>query len=58
MKSVLISQFLDSVSEVTVSTVPSPQPNSNELLIKIIAAGVNFVDTLYVCSFPFRVGLV
>jgi len=47
MKSVLISQFLDSVSEVTVSTVPSPQPNSNELLIKIIAAGVNFVDTLY-----------
>lgn len=44
----MIKRFCDTFNEIQVSSVPRPQPKSTEVLIKVIAAGVNFVDTLYV----------
>lgn len=48
MKAVVITRFCETLDEVQVADVPLPQPKSTEVLIKVIAAGVNFVDTLYV----------
>lgn len=44
----MIKQFCDSLDEIQVSDIPRPQPKPTEVLIKVVAAGVNFVDTLYV----------
>lgn len=35
--------------EVHVSEVAAPTPKDDEILVQVKAAGVNFVDTLYVC---------
>lgn len=51
MKAVVVKEFYRSLSEVHVSPVPPPIPRPDEILIKVIAAGVNFVDTLYVCRY-------
>ena len=48
MKSIVVHEFYKTLDEVHVSDVPVPTPKDDELLIKVIAAGVNFVDTLYV----------
>ncbi|KAJ1324583.1 NADPH:quinone reductase [Microdochium nivale] len=47
MKAVVINKFVDSYDEVIVSNVAKPVPKDDELLIRVEAAGVNFVDTLY-----------
>jgi len=47
MKAVVIHEFYESLSQLHVSTVPKPEPSSSSLLIQVLAAGVNFVDTLY-----------
>lgn len=49
MHAVLIKDFCETLTEVKVSQIPKPRPKSNELLINVSAAGVSFVDTLYVC---------
>lgn len=48
MKSVVVKEFYDTLEQLHVSEVPKPSPKEDELLIEVIAAGVNFVDTLYV----------
>lgn len=55
MKAVVINRFSDHLDEVTVSQVAAPSPNEQDILIKVVAAGVNFVDTLYVRLFKFSV---
>ncbi|KAK9426082.1 putative Enoyl reductase (ER) domain-containing protein [Seiridium unicorne] len=47
MKAVVIEHFVRSYGDVRVSDIPIPQPNGQEILIQVKAAGVNFVDTLY-----------
>ena len=49
MKAVVVKEFYETLGELHVSEVPKPSPEQDELLIKVLAAGVNFVDTLYVC---------
>lgn len=48
MKAVVAKEFYQSLDHVHVSAVPQPIPRPDDILIKVIAAGVNFVDTLYV----------
>jgi len=36
--------------EITVAEVERPVPKSNEVLVQVKAAGVNYVDTLYACA--------
>jgi NADPH:quinone reductase-like Zn-dependent oxidoreductase len=48
MRAVVINEFCKTLAEVKVDDAPQPRPKPNELLIKVHAAGVNFVDTLYV----------
>jgi NADPH:quinone reductase len=48
MKAVAVKEFHQNLSQVHISAVPQPVPQPDEILIKVIAAGVNFVDTLYV----------
>ncbi|KFH41022.1 Quinone oxidoreductase-like protein [Hapsidospora chrysogenum ATCC 11550] len=48
MKAVVVKEFYETLGDLHVSEVPKPSPKQNELLIKVLAAGVNFVDTLYV----------
>ncbi|RDW73294.1 hypothetical protein BP6252_07201 [Coleophoma cylindrospora] len=47
MKAVCISEFVKNYDEIKVSDVPRPQPKEDEVLVRIAAAGVNFVDLLY-----------
>lgn len=47
MKAIIVEEFYQSLSSIKVSSTPQPQPSSSSLLIKVLAAGVNFVDTLY-----------
>ncbi|CZT09682.1 related to quinone reductase [Rhynchosporium graminicola] len=47
MKAILIAKFVETVKEVKISEVPTPEPKDDEVLIRIAAAGVNFVDLLY-----------
>ncbi|KAK0385109.1 hypothetical protein NLU13_7587 [Sarocladium strictum] len=47
MQAVVITDFCETLAEVKVSSIPQPRPKPDELLIKVCAAGVNFVDTLY-----------
>jgi NADPH:quinone reductase len=48
MQAVVVEEFCETLTQVKVSNTPQPRPKPNELLIKVYAAGVNFVDTLYV----------
>ena len=48
MKAVVTHKFHTSVKDVHVSNISRPEPKPDEILIQVIAAGVNFVDTLYV----------
>ncbi|CAH0024000.1 unnamed protein product [Clonostachys rhizophaga] len=47
MKAVRIEQFGE-LQQLRVSTIPRPDPAHNEVLIRVMAAGVNYVDALYV----------
>ncbi|KPM44614.1 hypothetical protein AK830_g1929 [Neonectria ditissima] len=47
MKAIIVHNFCESLDEIRVSNVPTPQPQEGEILIQVIAAGVNFVDILY-----------
>lgn len=49
MKAVRIEQFGE-LQQLRVSTIPRPIPAHNEVLIRVMAAGVNYVDALYVLS--------
>jgi NADPH:quinone reductase-like Zn-dependent oxidoreductase len=50
MKAIVVRKFNDTLDQLVVSETGTPSPSTNEILIKIIAAGVNYVDTLYVLS--------
>ncbi|KAI1810207.1 zeta-crystallin [Poronia punctata] len=47
MRAVVIDPFVESYGDIRVSHVPRPRPKRDEILVRVIAAGVNFVDTLY-----------
>jgi len=48
MKAVVINKFVESYDDVQVSEIPTLVPKDDEIVIQVKAAGVNFVDTLYV----------
>ncbi|KAI4594456.1 hypothetical protein KJ359_008245 [Pestalotiopsis sp. 9143b] len=48
MKAVVINRFVEDYTEVDVSEVPIPKVEDGDILVQVKAAGVNFVDTLYV----------
>lgn len=48
MKAVVVHDFCTSFSELRVSEIPIAEANDGAVVIKVAAAGVNFVDTLYV----------
>ncbi|OAA62783.1 quinone oxidoreductase [Niveomyces insectorum RCEF 264] len=47
MKAVQISKFVENLGDLVVSDVPPPTPAAGQVLVRVKAAGVNFVDTLY-----------
>ena len=47
VKLTIVSQKIE---DVKISEVPNPEVKDGEVLVRIEAAGVNFVDLLYVCS--------
>ncbi|KAK1843099.1 zeta-crystallin [Colletotrichum chrysophilum] len=47
MKAIVINDFVKDFDEITVAEVERPVPNSNEVLVQVKAAGINYVDTLY-----------
>ncbi|KAH8655921.1 zeta-crystallin [Ilyonectria robusta] len=47
MKAIVVHEFYGSLDDIRVSDVPPPQPRAGEILIRVVAAGVNFVDILY-----------
>ena len=68
MKAVLIGEFIrvsqlavpwknvtyiyQDLDDIKISKVPQPQAKDGEVLVQIVAAGVNFVDILYVSFIP------
>ncbi|EQB59269.1 hypothetical protein CGLO_00366 [Colletotrichum gloeosporioides Cg-14] len=50
MKAIVINDFVKDLDEITVAEVERPVPKSNEVLVQVKAAGVNYVDTLYACA--------
>jgi NADPH2:quinone reductase len=48
MKAIVVDKFRDSLDELGVSELPSPRPETDEIFIRVVAAGVNYVDILYV----------
>lgn len=48
MKAIAIHEFCDNVTQLQVSSLPKPQPTDDEILVKVMSVGLNFVDTLYV----------
>uniref|UniRef100_L2FT81 Alcohol dehydrogenase zinc-binding domain protein n=1 Tax=Colletotrichum fructicola (strain Nara gc5) TaxID=1213859 RepID=L2FT81_COLFN len=50
MKAIVINDFVKDFDEITVAEVERPVPNSNEVLVQVKAAGINYVDTLYACA--------
>ena len=51
MKKIQISQYGDAAS-LTLVESDIPIPKSNEVLIKVVAAGVNFIDTYQRAGVP------
>jgi len=47
MKAVAITQYVGSIASLVVSSIPSPEPKFNELLVQITHSGLNHVDLLY-----------
>ncbi|KAF5010133.1 hypothetical protein FDECE_3679 [Fusarium decemcellulare] len=47
MEAIVIHNFCESLDDIHPSRVPIPKPKDGEILIEIIAAGVNYVDMLY-----------
>ena len=48
VKASSLTNYMQRFDEIKVSEVPKPQPKEGEVLVKIAAAGVNFVDLFYV----------
>jgi hypothetical protein len=46
-----LADFSQDYDEIRVSEVTKPQPKEGEVVVRVIAAGVNFVDLLYVSLF-------
>ncbi|CZR56041.1 related to quinone reductase [Phialocephala subalpina] len=47
MKAILIDKFVQKYDDIQISEVSQPRAREGEVLVKIEAAGVNFVDLLY-----------
>lgn len=47
MKAVQVTKFVENYSDLTVASIPSPASAPDTILVRVHAAGVNFVDTLY-----------
>ncbi|KAJ3477214.1 hypothetical protein NLG97_g8897 [Lecanicillium saksenae] len=50
MKAILIDKFCETVDQVRVSEVPTPEATGDNILIRVRGVGVNYVDTLYACG--------
>ncbi len=50
MKAIVIDKFCDTLDQVCVSEVPTPEATGDNVLIRVRGVGVNYVDTLYVSS--------
>lgn len=53
MKAIRITEFADGIDHVLPTDIPIPQPGPAEYLVKVFAAGVNYVDQLYVSGGAF-----
>ncbi|KAF4977110.1 hypothetical protein FZEAL_6298 [Fusarium zealandicum] len=47
MNAIVINTFCKSLDEISTSKIPTPEPKDDEVCIKVVASGVNFVDILY-----------
>ncbi|KAJ6788072.1 hypothetical protein PWT90_02519 [Aphanocladium album] len=47
MKAILIDKFCETLDQVQVSEVPTPEATGDNILIRVRGVGVNYVDTLY-----------
>lgn len=50
MKAIIVDEFHSSLNGLKVSHVPTPQGQHDQILIRVVAAGINYVDILYVRS--------
>lgn len=48
MKAILIDKFCETLDDVRVSEIPTPEATGDNILIRVRGVGVNYVDTLYV----------
>lgn len=48
MKAVVVHEFGESLDRLHVSNISRPRAKDDEILVKVVAAGINFVDILYV----------
>lgn len=55
MRSVVVNKFTPRYDDLYISEVLPPQSQLDHILIKVVGAGVNFVDTLYVWNTKFKV---
>ncbi|TQS32835.1 hypothetical protein Golomagni_06838 [Golovinomyces magnicellulatus] len=47
MKAIVVNEFHSDFNNLKVSEISQPQPLSDNILIRVVGSGVNFVDTLY-----------
>ncbi|OAQ97169.1 hypothetical protein LLEC1_03056 [Akanthomyces lecanii] len=50
MKAIVIDKFCDTLDQVRVSEVPTPEATVDNVLVRVRGVGVNYVDTLYILS--------
>ncbi len=55
MKALVVHEFRESFSELRVSEIPNAEAQDGAVLIRVAAAGVNFVDTLYVRTCTYHI---
>ena len=55
MRSVVVNKFTPRYDDLYISEVLPPQSQPDHILIKVVGAGVNFVDTLYVRDAKFKI---
>jgi len=48
MQAIYVDKFVTNYDDLAIRKVPKPRPKEGEVIVQIAAAGVNFVDLLYV----------
>jgi len=48
MQAIYVDKFVTNYDDLAIRKIPKPRPKEGEVIVQIVAAGVNFVDLLYV----------